>query len=108
MNEQTPYKDRRIQADAGDTNSAQEGSSRPSDAPRSESRRRFLGNVPGVAVAAATVGAIGLEPLLDSKHSAPGPAEADRNSRGSERAEEEEQLRIAPPKPQRRSPHPPH
>lgn len=108
MNEQTPYKDQRIQADAGDTNSAQEDSSRPSDAPRSESRRRFLGNVRGVAVAAATVGAIGLEPLLDSKHSAAGAAEADRSSRGSERAEEAEEIRIAAAKAERRVPTPPH
>ena len=35
--------------------------------PPSGSRRKFLGNVSGVA--AATVGAMGLEPLLGSKYS---------------------------------------
>lgn len=49
-------------------NSAKERPS-PSDAPQSESRRRFLGNVRSVAVAAATAGAIGLEPLLGGKES---------------------------------------
>src|SRR5260370_20398065 len=39
------------------------------NAPRSESRRKFLGNVTGAAVAAATVGAIGLEPLFGGKES---------------------------------------
>lgn len=41
----------------------------PSNAPRSGSRRRFLGGVSGIAAAAATVGAIGLEPLLGGKES---------------------------------------
>src|SRR5580692_13053167 len=35
----------------------------------SHSRRKFLGNVSGVAVAAVTAGAIGLEPLLGGKES---------------------------------------
>ena len=35
----------------------------------SRSRRKFLGNVSGVAVAAVTAGAIGLEPLLGGKES---------------------------------------
>ena len=39
------------------------------DASLSGSRRKFLGNVSGVAVAAVTVGAIGLEPLLGGKGS---------------------------------------
>src|SRR5467141_848612 len=95
MNEQTPYKDQRIQADGGDTNSASQDSLLPSDAPRSESRRRFLGNVRGVAMAAATAGAIGFEPLLGTKHSAANAAEADGRSRGSAKAE-------------RRIPTPPH
>jgi hypothetical protein len=108
MNEQTPYKDQRIQVDAGDTNSAPPDSPRPSDAPRSESRRRFLGNVRGVAMAAATVSAVGLEPLLGTKHSAANAAEADGRSRGSERAEEAEEIRIAAAKVDRRIPTPPH
>ena len=108
MNEQTPYKDQRIQADGGDANSASQDSLLPSDAPRSESRRRFLGNVRGVAMAAATAGAIGFEPLLGTKHSAANAAEADRRSRGSERAEEAEEIRIAAAKAERRTPTPPH
>ena len=108
MSEQTPYKDQRIQVDAGDTNSAPQDSPRPSNAPRSESRRRFLGNVRGVAMAAATAGAIGFEPLLGAKHSAAGAAETDGRLRGSERAEEAEEIRIAAAKAERRIPTPPH
>lgn len=37
--------------------------------PPSGSRRKFLGNVSGVALAAVTAGAIGLEPLLGGKES---------------------------------------
>src|SRR5580704_4151566 len=37
--------------------------------PSSGSRRKFRGNVSGVAVAAVTAGAIGLEPLLGGKES---------------------------------------
>src|ERR1700674_4473374 len=40
-----------------------------SGTPPSGSRRKFLGNVSGVAVAAVTAGAIGLEPLLGGKQS---------------------------------------
>ena len=40
-----------------------------SGTPSSGSRRKFLGNVSGVAVAAVTAGAIGLEPLLGGKES---------------------------------------
>ena len=108
MNEQTPCKNQCIQVDTGDTNSAQQDSSRPSDAPPSESRRRFLGNVRGVAMAAATVGAIGLEPLLGTKQSAARAAEADGRLGGSERAEEAEEIRIAAAKAERRVPTPPH
>src|SRR5260370_3215537 len=39
------------------------------NAPRSESRRKFLGGVSGIAAAAATVGAIGLEPIFGGKES---------------------------------------
>lgn len=108
MNEQSPYKDQRIQVDAGDTNSAPQDSPRPSDAPRSESRRRFLGNVRGVAMGAATVSAIGLEPLLGTKHWAASAAEADGRLRGSERAEEAEEIRIEAAKAERKIPTPPH
>ena len=40
-----------------------------SDLPSSGSRRKFLGNVSGVAVAALAAGAIGLEPVLGGKES---------------------------------------
>jgi hypothetical protein len=59
-------------------------------------------------MAAATVGAIGLEPLLGSKHSAASAAEADGRLRGSERAEEAEEIRIAAARAERRIPTPPH
>src|SRR6202795_805438 len=108
MNEQTPYKDQCIQVDAGDTSSATPDSSRPSDAPRSESRRRFLRHVRGVAMAAATVGAIGLEPLLGSKYSVASAADDDDRSGGPERAEEAAKIRIETAKAERRVPSPPH
>lgn len=108
MNEQTPCKDQCIQVDAGDTSSATQDSSRPSDAPHSESRRRFLGNVRGVAMAAVTVGAIGLEPLLSSKYSVASAADDDDRSGGSGRAEEAAKIRIEAAKTERRVPSPPH
>jgi hypothetical protein len=59
----------------------------------SGSRRKFLGNVSGAAVAAATVAAIGLEPLLGGKHSI---ARAEQNGglTGAARAEESQEIRI--------------
>ena len=110
MNEKTSYEDKCIQVDARDTNSTPQDSPLPSDAPRSESRRRFLGNVRGVAMAAATVGAIGLEPLLGSKHSVASAADDDHEgrSRGSERAEKAEEIRIQAAKAERRVLMPPH
>ena len=53
---------------------APESSAPPSEAtklgtPKNASRRKFLGGVSGFAAAAATVGAIGLEPLLGGKES---------------------------------------
>jgi hypothetical protein len=59
-------------------------------------------------MAAATVGAIGWEPLLGSKHSTASAAEGDGRLRGSERAEEAEEIRIAAAKAERRIPTPPH
>ena len=53
--------------------------------PSSGSRRKFLGNVSGVAVAALTAGAIGLEPMLDGKESV---AEASVVDYSSERRED--------------------
>ncbi len=75
------------------SNSAAKDSSLPSGAPRSESRRRFLGNIRGAAVAAATVGAIGLEPLLGGKHSI-ARAEQNGSLTGAARADESQEIRI--------------
>jgi hypothetical protein len=108
MSRKTPNKDRCIQVNARDTNSAPQHSPLSSEAPRSESRRRFLGNVRGVAMAAATVGAIGLEPLLGSNHSVASAANRDDRPRGSERAEEAMEIRIEAAKAERRVPIPPH
>jgi hypothetical protein len=108
MNEQTPNKDKCIQVDARHKNSAPQDSPLPSDAPRSGSRRKFLGNVRGVAMAAATVGAIGLEPLLGSKLSVASAADEDDRSGGSERAEKAMEIRMEAAKAERRVPSPPH
>ena len=108
MSRKTHNKDRCIQVNARDTNSAPQHSPLSSEAPRSESRRRFLGNVRGVAMAAATVGAIGLEPLLGSNHSVASAANRDDRPRGSERAEEAMEIRIEAAKAERRVPIPPH
>ena len=62
-----------------------------SDGPPSGSRRKFLGDVSGVAVA-ATMGAIGLEPLLGSGSSV---ARADdHGSPGTARANEAHEIRL--------------
>jgi hypothetical protein len=63
-----------------------------SDTPPSGSRRKFLGNVSGVAVAAATVGAIGLEPLLGSQYSV--ARAEDDGLPGAARADESREIRI--------------
>src|SRR5580704_7689384 len=109
MKKQTPHKDQRVPARSNDSNSALQDSLLLSDAPRSESRRRFLGNVRGVAMAAATAGAIGLEPLLGARHSV-ASADDDPNGRssGSERAEQSEEIRMEFAKAERRVPAPPH
>jgi hypothetical protein len=107
MDEKTPSKHPCIQAAARGTNATPQDSPL-SDAPRSESRRRFLGNVRGAALAAATVGAIGLEPLLGSKHSVASAANAGGTLRESERAEEAAEIRIEAAKAERRVPTPPH
>src|ERR1700730_6892853 len=73
--------------------SAPNGSMLPSDAPSSGSRRKFLGNVSGAAVAAATVGAIGLKPLLGGENSIL-HAEDNGGLTGAARAAEAEEIRI--------------
>jgi hypothetical protein len=103
-----PDKDQCIQVDARDANLAPQDSSLPSDAPRSKSRRRFLGNVRDVTMAAATVGAIGLEPLLGSNRSVARAADDDDRSGGSQRAEEAAKIRIAAARAERKFPIPPH
>src|SRR6266849_677590 len=108
MNEQTPNKDQCIQVDARNTNSVSQDSPRPSDAPQSKSRRRFLGNMRGVAMAAATVGAIGWEPALGSKNSVANAIDGNGKGRGFERAEEAAEIRIEAAKVERRIPNPPH
>ena len=108
MSKKMPDKDQCIQVDARDANLASQDSLLPSDVPHSKSRRRFLGNVRGVAMAAATVGAIGLEPLLGSKHSVVSAADTDDRSSGSERAEEAAEIRIAAARAERRVAIPPH
>jgi len=53
MDEQEPSKVHRIQAHPEDTHSATQDLHTPSGSPRSKSRRKFLGNVRGVAAAVA-------------------------------------------------------
>src|SRR5947199_6063886 len=64
-----------------------------SDKPPSGSRRKFLGNVRGVAVAAATLGAIGLEPFLGPKYSV-ARAKDHGELPGAARADESLEIRI--------------
>jgi len=64
-----------------------------SDKLPSGSRRQFLGNVSGAAMAAATVAAIGLEPLLGGKHSS-ARAEENGGLTGAARADEAQEIRI--------------
>jgi hypothetical protein len=108
MRSQSPTKDQRHPVLPQDVNSALEESRPPSGAPRSESRRNFLGNVKGVALAAATVGAIGFEPFLGSKNSL---ARADNDhgeSKGDVRAEEAAEIRVDAAKAERKVSIPPH
>jgi hypothetical protein len=108
LRKQNPQEDQRVPASSNDPNSSQQDFPQPAETPRSESRRRFLGNVRGVAMAAATAGAIGLEPLLGAKHSTASAANEDDGPRGSERAEQSEEIRVEVAKAERRVPAPPH
>jgi hypothetical protein len=108
MNDPPLKKNQPTQHEARDAHSETLDSLPPSGAPRSESRRKFLGNVRGVALAAATASAIGFEPLLGSSRSL---AHADNDhgeSKGEERAEEDADIRIDAAKAERRIPIPPH
>lgn len=64
-----------------------------SDAAGKPSRRKFLGSIRGAAMAAATVSAIGLEPILGGKHSIAG-AEENGGLTGAARADESQEIRI--------------
>jgi len=110
MSEPTFHKNQGSQQESGETNSATPDLHVPPDTPRSESRRKFLGNVRGVAMAAATAGAIGLQPLLGSRHSVASAADrdGDGDSLASERAEEAAEIRIETMKADRKIPIPPH
>jgi hypothetical protein len=108
MSSRSQSKNQRHPVPAQDVNPSTQESRPPSDTPRSKSRRAFLGNVRGVAVAAATAGAIGFEPLLGSSHSLAHADNDHRESAGSERAEEAAEIRIDAMKADRRIPIPPH
>ena len=108
MNDPTFKKDQSMEHDARDTHSGRLDSLPRSGAPRSESRRKFLGNVRGAAMAAATAGAIGFEPLLGRKHSLAHAEDDHSESQGDERAEEDADIRIDAAKAERRIPIPPH
>jgi len=108
MNDPNFKKEPRMEHDARNTHSAPLDSLPPSDAPRSETRRKFLGNVRGVALAAATASAIGLEPLLGRSYAL---AHADNDhgeSKGDSRAQEDAEIRIEAAKSERRISTPPH
>jgi len=108
MDEQTPNKVKCIQLHPGDPASAPQESHPPKDSLRSKSRRKFLGNVPGVAVAVATAGAIGLKPLLGAEHPLERGSDHDGNLRDSQRAEESAEIRMAAANAERKFPTPPH
>jgi hypothetical protein len=108
MSSRSHSKNQRHPVPAQDANPALQEPRPPSGAPLSESRRKFLGDVRGVAMAAATVGAIGFEPLLGSSHSLAHADNDHRESVGSERAEEAAEIRIDAMKADRRIPIPPH
>jgi hypothetical protein len=108
MNEPTFKKDQLTQQDSRDGHSAPLDLLPPSDAPRSKSRRTFLGSVRGVGLVAATAGIIGFEPLLGSNHSLAHADNGHGESAGGERAEEAADIRIDAAKAEQRVPIPPH
>jgi hypothetical protein len=108
MNEPTFKKDQLTQQVARDRHSAPLDLLPPSDVPRSKSRRKFLGSVRGVALAGATAGVIGLEPLLGSNHSLAHADNGHGESAGGERAEEAAEIRMEAMKADRSVPTPPH
>jgi hypothetical protein len=79
------------------------------DRPRLASRRRFLGNVGGVAAVAATAGGLGLEPLLGGKSSTAEAARPDTSSlTGVARANAALAIRVEIAGAERLVPIPPH
>jgi len=103
-----PEKGQHMPAGSRNTDLAPQDSLLPLEAPSSESRRKFLGGVRGVAIAAATVGAIGWEPLLGSAQSVAGAADGDDKIEGSDRAEDAAKIRLDAAKAERKIPMPPH
>jgi hypothetical protein len=108
MNEPTFKKDQLTQQISRDKHSAPLDLLSPSDAPRSKSRRTFLGSMRGVGLAAATASAIGLEPLLGSNHSLAHADNGRGESAGGERTEEAAEIRMEAMKADRSIPIPPH
>ena len=108
MNEPTFKKDQLTQQVARDRHSAPLDLLPPSDAPRSKSRRKFLGSVRGVGLAAATASAIGFQPLLGSNHSLAHADNGHGESAGGERTEEAAEIRMEAMKADRSIPIPPH
>ncbi|HME12472.1 MAG TPA: vanadium-dependent haloperoxidase [Candidatus Acidoferrum sp.] len=78
-----------------------------SDGARLRSRRKFLGHVSGAAAVAATVGGLGLEPLLGGKRSS-ASAQANFGGPGAVRADEALFLRERLAQVERRVAIPPH
>jgi hypothetical protein len=108
MSEQSSREKQCNQADPGTKKSATQDSREQSDAPRSKSRRRFLGNARGAAMAAATVGAFGLEPILGGKRLVASASDNDGDSRGFERAEQSAEIRMGAAKGEEKVAIPPH
>ena len=89
MKQRASSGNRDFHANANTANSI--GDQQRSEAPVLQSRRKFLGKVRGVAMGAAALSAIGIEPLLGSVAAA---ADSERSSNGANRTEEAAGIRI--------------
>jgi hypothetical protein len=105
MTEQASNAKRNFHPNAKITNSAESDLQQTCGGPRLQSRRNFLGKVRGVAMGAAALSAIGVEPLLGSVASA---ADSNRNSSASNRSEEAAGIRISAANAERRISSVPH
>jgi len=103
MKQRASSGNRDFHANANTANSI--GDQQRSEAPVLQSRRKFLGKVRGVAMGAAALSAIGIEPLLGSVASA---ADSNRGSTGPNRTEEAAEIRISAANAERRVPDVPH